>query len=81
MKEVILSRDKRKAIRQLRELGFRIEDGHTATIIHTPEGILFGRFTSAGRRADDAGMSLVREFRKWQQRTGRYASLPRTQAP
>lgn len=75
-----ISLDKKRALKQLRLLGFTFDDStSSATAVYAPDGVLLGRFTFHGKKAGDAGMGLRRAFNVW--RRGRATGPVRSQNP
>lgn len=68
-----LDNDRRKALRQLADLGFRVEAGRGDYKMVSPEGVPMGRFTISGKHARVTPGSLHARFREWQEKRGRFA--------
>jgi hypothetical protein len=71
--EIQLDNDRRKAVRQLLDLGFRLDEGRGDYKLYSPEGLPIGRFSLAGKHAKVTPDSLRRRFKEWQRKTGRFS--------
>lgn len=68
-----LDSDKRKAIKQLVNLGFQVEQRHGDHVVTSPEGLPIGKFRLAGHHSKATPERLQARYREWALRRGRFA--------